>query len=567
MAAACIAASMAFGQGGGGDYDEENEDFAREIGTTGPLTWKFEGYKNGYGGTLTISGTGYMPEYFSSNDVPWKNSYGAYIKDIIINEGVVSISTYAFSGAGGMVYTDFDLQVSLPSTLTEIGGYAFASCPRLKQISLPDLLILIDRHAFSGCSKLTNVNIPPKAALGMYAFNGCSELTQVAFLPRPEIKDIPNYAFANCTKLKTVVIGENVNDIGSNAFSGSTAITQVINLSALPQVLLPGDNVFYQLTTANVKLFVPAQSLDAYRAAFVWKDFNVLTPLTLPAALAVEETYEAVFDADYAGIKTVSWFSDNPAVAAPNVMGEMKGISVGSASIMATTTDGWFKTFRSVNVVKGKVAKPVAVNRFYNGEEQTAGVSSNVYYTITGDIKGTNANTYTATVALSDKTNYAWADGTDANLTITWTIAKANPEYTAPTGLTAKVGQTLAEVALPAGWTWMTPAAAIAAPANEQTHKAKFTPEDVANYNAVDNIDVKIAVSEAGGADPIRNIQKSDGRFGIKFTSGNIVSDKAEFAVILPDNDRVLEVKAVIYDNTGNVVFETSGRDAKLSWN
>jgi len=66
-------------------------------------------------------------------------------------------------------------------------------------------------------------------------------------------------------------------------------------------------------------------------------------------------------------------------------------------------------------------------------------------------------------------------------------------------------------------------------------------------------------------SNPIKNIQKSDGRTGIRL-SKNVVSDKAEFEVILP-NDKVLEVKAVIYDNTGNVVFETSGRDAKLSWN
>ena len=63
---------------------------------------------------------------------------------------------------------------------------------------------------------------------------------------------------------------------------------------------------------------------------------------------------------------------------------------------------------------------------------------------------------------------------------------------------------------------------------------------------------------------PIRDIKKSDGRTGIRL-SKNVVSDKAEFEVILP-NDKVLEVKTVIYDNTGNVVFETSGK-GKLSWN
>jgi Leucine-rich repeat (LRR) protein len=65
---------------------------------------------------------------------------------------------------------------------------------------------------------------------------------------------------------------------------------------------------------------------------------------------------------------------------------------------------------------------------------------------------------------------------------------------------------------------------------------------------------------------PIYNTQKSDGRTGIRL-SKNIVSDKAEFYVILPNDDKVLEVKAVIYDNVGNVVFEKVERGAKLSWN
>jgi len=90
-------------------------------------------------------------------------------------------------------------------------------------------------------------------------------------------------------------------------------------------------------------------------------------------------------------------------------------------------------------------------------------------------------------------------------------------------------------------------------------HKISFA---VDAYKAAD---VWKTFSAKTAATPIREIQKSDGRTGIRL-SNNIVSDKAEFEVILP-SDKILEVKAVIYDNTGNVVFEFSGRDAKLSWN
>jgi len=74
-----------------------------------------------------------------------------------------------------------------------------------------------------------------------------------------------------------------------------------------------------------------------------------------------------------------------------------------------------------------------------------------------------------------------------------------------------------------------------------------------------------VSVGKTNSGTPIREIKKSDGRVGIRLTN-SIVSDKAEFEVILPDNDKAQEIKAVVYDNTGNVVFETSGK-GKLSWN
>jgi hypothetical protein len=53
----------------------------------------------------------------------------------------------------------------------------------------------------------------------------------------------------------------------------------------------------------------------------------------------------------------------------------------------------------------------------------------------------------------------------------------------------------------------------------------------------------------------IRNTNKNNNRYGIKFAN-NIVSEKAEIGVILPNNEKVAEMKIVIYDNIGNVVYE-----------
>jgi len=65
----------------------------------------------------------------------------------------------------------------------------------------------------------------------------------------------------------------------------------------------------------------------------------------------------------------------------------------------------------------------------------------------------------------------------------------------------------------------------------------------------------------------IVNRKICDNRHGIRFAQ-NIVSDKAEISVILPNNERAIETKIVIHDMTGNVVHSgaSTGSATGLSW-
>ncbi|GBU24206.1 hypothetical protein R83H12_00834 [Fibrobacteria bacterium R8-3-H12] len=78
------------------------------------------------------------------------------------------------------------------------------------------------------------------------------------------------------------------------------------------------------------------------------------------------------------------------------------------------------------SIAKAKITKPAIASATltYNGSEHTAEIAANAAYTITGN-KGTNAGTYTATVALKDKPNREWTDGSDGDLPLQWTIARA----------------------------------------------------------------------------------------------------------------------------------------------
>ena len=75
------------------------------------------------------------------------------------------------------------------------------------------------------------------------------------------------------------------------------------------------------------------------------------------------------------------------------------------------------------------------------------------------------------------------------------TIAKADPSYTVPTGITAQVGKPLSTVTLPEGWAWKDEST-IPQTEGTQTYPAIFTPDDTANYNTVET-DISVGVEHA----------------------------------------------------------------------
>lgn len=74
-----------------------------------------------------------------------------------------------------------------------------------------------------------------------------------------------------------------------------------------------------------------------------------------------------------------------------------------------------------------KIAKPTAPSATYtyNGKEQTYALATNDAYTITGTTAATNASSNSITVALKDKNNTTWADGSITDIPFTFVINKA----------------------------------------------------------------------------------------------------------------------------------------------
>ncbi|MDR0505741.1 MAG: leucine-rich repeat domain-containing protein [Dysgonamonadaceae bacterium] len=136
--------------------------YAESEGTLGEnLTWKLDDE-----GTLTISGTGDMPD----NQTPWTL---ADVKSLVVEEGVTKIGNSSFGFCTNLV------SVSLPNSLTSIGNMSF-SMGGFSSIVIPRKCTTIGFNAFMGCSKLKYLELPPRLTdIGMMAFSNCSSLEKV----------------------------------------------------------------------------------------------------------------------------------------------------------------------------------------------------------------------------------------------------------------------------------------------------------------------------------------------------------------------------------------------------
>ena len=125
-------------------------------------------------------------------------------------------------------------------------------------------------------------------------------------------------------------------------------------------------------------------------------------------------------------------------------------------------------------------------NPVYNGKVQGATVSGEIKdkeitVTYADDKTPTNAGDYTASITVDT-----------ATVSVTYTIEKATPEYTVPTGLTVYVGQTLNDIDLPSGWTWHPDEGSdfvfTSSFAGNHSASAIYTPEDTENYNTINYV-------------------------------------------------------------------------------
>lgn len=194
-------------------------------------------------------------------------------------------------------------RVTLPKGLKKISESAFSACFALKTIEIPNSVEQIERCAFTQCRSLemfsgafatedgralimgdklvafapygiTSYEIPHNVKIvGDTAFGACEELESITI---PEgVTDIEQSAFMNCTKLESITIPSSVKTMGNNCCRtyGSNLVVYC-KPTTPPTALLVSQNYWGAFAANEITIYVPMESVEAYKAAEHWSSFK-----------------------------------------------------------------------------------------------------------------------------------------------------------------------------------------------------------------------------------------------------------------------------------------------------
>lgn len=248
------------------------------------------------------------------------------LSSVTLPEGLTTLAQYAFYQCTSLT------SISLPSTLTTIAARAFQESgltalpsgfrsgisladyifadTKMTDVTLPDGMLTIPEHMFSNCKSLTRVDLNDVKTLSNFAFNGCSALTtliadnletlgqyslqetklstvnlqkatslgqgcfysctSLTSATLPAAVTLGNQVFYENNNLATVDLGSGVTSIGSDCFRNCASLTSLtVRATSVPSLntTLSGYGAF------NPTIYVPAVSVEDYKAAAVWSNY------------------------------------------------------------------------------------------------------------------------------------------------------------------------------------------------------------------------------------------------------------------------------------------------------
>ena len=188
-----------------------------------------------------------------------------------VPNGVNTIGNFAFPWNENLT------NVTLPSSLTSIGAYAFMNSA-IASITIPANVTSIGDLAF-GSSAFTSINVN-NSNMNYSSVNGVlydKNKTELLFCPKGKtgsytipdsVINIRDMAFDSCSELTNLTIGNSITSIGFASFRLCTNLENITVKPTTPPTL--GSEVFNSCSKLST-IKVPSESVAAYKAADGWK--------------------------------------------------------------------------------------------------------------------------------------------------------------------------------------------------------------------------------------------------------------------------------------------------------
>ena len=201
-----------------------------------------------------------------NNEIWYTTADGKIVKPYNADVFGANILSNTYENGKGIISFDGDV--------TSIGDKAFYGCYLLTSITIPNGVTEIGDEAFDGCKSLPIVNNLRYADILLI---GVVDKTLSTYTIIEGTKFIGRDVFKDCKSLKSIIIPDSVTEIGDYAFSGCSSLKEVFCKPITPPTLVIslGDLIFELIfrCSSNCKIYVPRQSVEAYKSAQGWKEY------------------------------------------------------------------------------------------------------------------------------------------------------------------------------------------------------------------------------------------------------------------------------------------------------
>lgn len=246
--------------------DFSNKFAGKNITTFTELT-NFVNLKMDYNGTSFNSASIESIDLSNITKVGTLGNYYPYVfydcsklDSVIFSDNLESIGSQAF-------YTCSKFNSKLPTSIKYLGNCALAKTAYSYDVNLPNLIDVT--------SDKTNIPNEITGLLmdGWFAFTKIERVTNLGSITRisRNANDFALGCFEGCSNLKYVTLPATLQTIGCRTFSGDSALIYIKCLAITPPTIQ--SSLWLDGTNSSFKIYVPDDSVDAYKVASYWSTY------------------------------------------------------------------------------------------------------------------------------------------------------------------------------------------------------------------------------------------------------------------------------------------------------